>query len=326
MKSKGGRFTAISIRPLMALAVLALGLGISATAWARVARNALVLGPDPTAVTACGTLSGNSVIYQVKNNIATSSTGNCIVLSGNNSALDLHGFTITGPGLLSLGSGILVTGANDVVEGFNGFVTGFLVGVTDSGSNNNGDDINMTANGTGLVMSGTTSKWANLSVDSSTSNGILLNGCADECLVTDAFVHDNGGHGILVKSRSGGDGSTGSDGATVDVFVSNDNGGDGVHVGCLAGVCGPSNAVSVLDGFAGPAFGSGDPNSGRGVVIDSSEASSKEVISTVTATGNTIDLFDASSGCGTGNLWFDNTAGSSQAGLTPNPTCIPIAP
>jgi hypothetical protein len=318
MKSKGGRLTAISMRPLMALAVLALGLGISATAWARVAQNAPVNVPNPTAVTACGTLSGNSVLYRVKNNITTSSTGNCIVLSGNNSALDLHGFIITGPGLTSAGSGILVSGGNDVVEGFNGIVTGFLVGVTDSGANNNGDDINMTANGTGLVMSGTTSKWANLSVDSSTSNGILLNGCADECIVTDAFVHDNAGHGILVKS--------GSAGATVNLFVSNDNGGDGVHVGCLAGVCGPSSAVSVLDGFAGPAFGTGDPNSGRGVVLDASEASSKEVVSAVTATGNTIDLFDASSGCGTGNLWFDNTAGSSQAGLTPNPTCIPIAP
>ena len=72
--------------------VLAVALSVAATAWAKKGT-----GPDPTPVTACGTLSGTSVIYRVMNNIS-GSTGNCIVLSGNHSALDLHGFTITGPG------------------------------------------------------------------------------------------------------------------------------------------------------------------------------------------------------------------------------------
>jgi hypothetical protein len=293
--------------------VLAVALNVSVTAWAKNAT-----GPDPTAVTACGTLSGTSVIYQVMNNISTLSTGNCIVLSGHNSALDLHGFIITGPGGSSSGSGILVSGHNDVVEGLNGIVTGFSVGITDSGDSNNGDDINMTTNGTGLVISGNRSKWTNMSVDSSTFNGILVNG-GDDCVVSDFFSHDNGGHGILVKS---------SGGATVNLFVSNANGGDGVHVGCSSvDVCGGSSpGVSVLDGFAGPAFGAGTANGGNGVVLDASESGSGEQVSLITAKGNKIDLFDVSSGCGTGNLWFGNTADTSKAGVTPNPTCIPKTP
>jgi hypothetical protein len=296
---------------------LAIALSVSVTAWAKNGT-----GPDPTPVTTCGTLSGIGVIYRVMNNITTASTGNCIVLSGHNSALDLHGFTITGPGGSSAGSGILVSGHNELVEGFNSTVTGFLAGVTDSGDDDNGDDINMTTNGTGLVMSGSNSKWANMSVDSSTTNGILLKGCVD-CIAMDFFSHDNLGHGVLVKSGTEG---SGSDGSTVNLFVSNANGGDGVHVGCSVGVCGSSSGVAVLDGFAGPAFGAGTANSGNGIVLDASEANSREQVSANTATGNTIDLFDASSGCGTGNLWFDNTATTSQAGVTPNPTCIPKTP
>ena len=60
--------------------------------------------------------------------------------------------------------------------------------------------------------------------------------------------------------------------------------------------------------------------------MDATESGSKEQVSTVTATGNKIDLFDVSNNCGTGNLWFDNTADTSKAGSTSNPTCIPVTP
>ena len=316
MNSKFGRLP-IVVEALMVLAVLPFILTPSTTVWARPA-GALVAAA-PTGVTGCGTLSGNSLIYKLTKDITTSSTGNCIVLSGHNSVLDLHGFNVTGPGLSSSGSGVLVTGNNDLVEGFNSTVSGFLVGVTDSSSNSNGDDINMDGNGTGMVLNGSTSRWTNLNVGDSSSDGIRLNGCQDECSLIDAYSHDNGGNGILVKS---------SPGATITLFTSNSNAGDGVHIGCSSGTggCTASAGVAVLDGFAGPAFGFGQANNGNGVVLDATESGSKEQVSTVTATGNKIDLFDVSNNCGTGNLWVDNTADTSKAGSTSNPTCIPVTP
>src|ERR1019366_7090433 len=115
------------------LSIFALTVGLvftgSQAAWAKkppAPANAV----DPTSVTACGTLSGNNTIYQLTQNITTASTGNCIVLSGDNDTLNLQGYNITGPGAgTSTGSGISITGSTNVIEGFNTTISGFAVGV-----------------------------------------------------------------------------------------------------------------------------------------------------------------------------------------------------
>jgi hypothetical protein len=116
----------------IALFVFTVGglLTASGAAWAKSAHSLNTSeGPDPTAVTTCGTYNGTDTIYYLTGNIVTVSTGNCIILSGSNDALLLNGYTITGPGSSSsTGAGIKITGNTNVIEGFNAIVSGFGTG------------------------------------------------------------------------------------------------------------------------------------------------------------------------------------------------------
>ncbi len=309
-----------SLAPGLLVFAAVFALATPNPAWAK-RRKPAASGPDPTSVSACGTLSGNNVIYQVTADITTASTGTCITLSGNNSAFDLHGFTITGPGGSSNGSGIWVKGNLNVIEGLNGLVTGFKYGVTDTGNGTVGDDINLTDNGTGLFTSSTQStRWTNMEVAGNTSNGIYLYDCDDGCSITDFFAHDNGLDGVLVVD---------SENAKLDLFTATSNGGDGVHIGapCTSGYgCKRNSGVVVADGFAGIADMADPlgPNIGSGVVLDLSEAASQDKVTVIRATGNMIDLFDETTNCGSNpfNLWFNNEYDTSKAGSTLSPTCI----
>ncbi len=111
------------INHIAALFALSLGLVL-------IGRQAVWAGPspasegvDPTPISSCGTLSGNNTIYQLTQNINTSSTGNCIVLGGSDNTLDLQGFniTFTGAAGASKGAGLFIesTANEDVVEGSN---------------------------------------------------------------------------------------------------------------------------------------------------------------------------------------------------------------
>jgi hypothetical protein len=318
MRSTKG--TLRSLAPALLACAVVVALATPNRAWAKKPKVA-ASGPDPTSVSACGTLSGNNVIYQVTGDITTAITGTCLTLSGSNSALDLHGFTITGPGGSSTGSGIKVTGNYDLVEGLNGLVTGFKFGVTDSGTGTVGDDINLSENDTGLFTSNSHfDRWTNMELAGNTSNGIYLFDCDDGCSMTDFFTHDNGLNGVLVVD---------SNYAKLDLFTSTSNGGDGVHVGlpCTTGAgCKHDLGIVVTDGHSG-IFGAADPlgpNAGFGVVLDLSEAKAQDKIAVVQATGNMIDLFDETANCGSNpfNLWFNNEYDTSKAGATPSPTCI----
>ncbi len=270
----------------------------------------------PIAVSACGTLNGNNVVYQLSANITTATTGDCLILRGNHSALDLFGFTVTGPGASSHGSGIKVKGDNDLIEGLNGFVEGFKYGATDEGNSTVGDEINLDYDHTGLRLNGHTDSWNNMETAWSTTDGVVIEYCSDDCSVSDVFTHDNGGNGVTV---------TGSNGTRVLLFTATSNGGDGIHVGCMHFYCRDSG-VKVTDGYAGIGDASDPfgPNSVDGVVLDSSESRSRDQVSVVQATGNTIDLFDLTSNCGANpfNLWFDNLYDTSKAGSTTSPACI----
>lgn len=310
-----------SLVPALLVCAVVVALATPNRAWAKKAPKNAPSGPDPISVSACGTLSGNNIIYSVTADITTAATGNCLVLSGSNSALDLHGFTITGPGGSSTGSGIKVTGNYNLVEGLNGLVQGFKYGVTDSGDGTVGDDINLSSNGTGLFTSDSHfNTWTNMELAGNTTNGIYMYDCDDGCSMTDFFAHDNGLNGVLVVD---------SNYAKLDLFTSTSNGGDGVHVGlpCSSGGgCKHDIGIAVTDGFAGISGGPDPvgPNGGDGVVLDLSEAKAQDKVAVVQATGNMVDLFDATANCGSNpfNLWFNNEYDTSQAGATPSPVCI----
>ncbi len=291
----------------------------SQVAWAKVARP-FVGAVDPTNVSGCTTLSGNGTIYLLTQNITTTGTGNCIVVSGHDDTLDLQGFNITGPGDSSNGDGIRITGSENVIEGFNGTISGFAVGVYDVGANTAGDGINVESNTVGLEMAGSgeaTEIWTNFSADGNSEQGVYLKSCGDECSISDFDASNNGADGLLI---------TGSEGPRISIFTALDNGGDGVHVGCTSG-CGSNSEVKVGDAPIGitttPAISG---NAGDGVFLDASESSNQDQVYVMNSTGNGgIDLHDASSTCGN-NHWVHNNFGTSKAGSVTSPSCIPLSP
>jgi parallel beta-helix repeat protein len=306
--------------PALLVCAVALALAAPNPAWAK-KPNVAASGPDPTSVSACGTLSGNNVIYQLTANITSAATTTCITLSGSYSALDLHGFTIAGPGGSSNGSGIAVTGNYNLIEGLNGSVQGFKVGVTDTATGTVGDDINLRNNVTGLyTQSSHFNRWTNMEVAGNTGNGIYIYDCDDGCTVTDFFVHDNGLNGVLVVD---------SEYVKLDLFTATSNGADGVHIGLpcnLGGGCKHDLGIRVVDGYAGIADGTDPlgPNGNFGVALDLSEAKAQDQVTVVRASGNMIDLFDETANCGSNpfNLWYNNQYDLSKAGSTVSPTCI----
>ncbi|MGH7935044.1 MAG: hypothetical protein ACREQN_18030 [Candidatus Binataceae bacterium] len=275
------------------------------------AKNLASITGDPTPISSCGTLSAANTLYQLSADITTNTTGDCLVLLGSNIVLDLHNFNITGPGTsASNGAGIRVIGVNDVVEGFNGAVTDFKYGARDQGWGTSGEDLNLTGNGTGLYLNGDFGgKWSNLNLS---SNGVgALISRAHISLLEDFSAQSNAGDAVWVKD---------SDNVNVDFFDVESNGGNGIHVGCATNTpdCDNRNVV-VSNSYS-------DGNTSDGVLLDVTEVNSADRVMNNNASGNSgIDLNDASSSCG-GNYWFDNLAGTSEAGGSPSPACIPLNP
>lgn len=278
-----------------------------------------------TPITACGqTTSASGVIYKVTANLNQSSaSANCITLSGSNSTLDLNGFTIsfTGAAGTSTKAGVANSGGGNVIEGANSTIMGFAEGVLDTGDNTVGDSVNMFGNKIGLEMNGTSGEatqiWTNFSADTNTMQGVYINHCTDECTISDFDASGNGADGVLV---------TNSDGPRINIFTADSNGGAGVHAGCTSG-CGDNSRVKIFDspiGFpSGPAI---TGNAGDGVFLDATETGNMDQVffNNAGADGG-IDMHDASTTC-SNNLWVHNDWGTSKAGATSSPACIPNVP
>lgn len=305
--------------------MVAVFLGPSGTAWAKHRHSVrTAAGPDPTAVSACGTLSANNTIYYLTANLTETGDGTCITLSGSNSALLLYGWNITGPDTSSskpsTGYGIEITGTMDVVEGFDAIISGFLAGIYDNGTQILGDDVEFTGNVTGLLVgsSGHTHDWSNLGAYSNFGNGIWFDGCVDDCFVSDFATYENALDGLLVQ---------GTNGFNASVFVAIKNGSNGVEMG---GTDDESNTdAHLVDAFLTdiPYLYNDDAvggNTENGILLDSGETDDQ--VSTVYAAGNgngttSFDLYDENTTCGT-DLWYNNTFTTSRAGSTSSPTCI----
>ncbi len=308
---KRGLLTRIAVPGVSLLALVGLVLSGPQAAWAKHHSKDSEDGPDPTAVTACGTLSGGDTIYYLTADLTETGTGTCITLSGTGSALLLNGHTISGPGGSSTGDGIHITGTSDVIEGFNGTVQGFEIGIIDTGGGSVGDDFNVTDNVTGLELNSTaTTRFVNFSSFDNTGNGVLIDDCGEHCSVLDFSSTDNGANGVLIE---------GSTFPLADVFVTTGNTGAGVFVGGTG--TGPRNTHAVIaDAFTSAPVGVSD-NTSYGIVIGTSDATSNDFVTTVEADDNLIDLYDENSTCGD-DLWFNNSFTSSKAGTVTSPACI----
>ena len=307
----------------LGVSVLALAMGLVFTQAALAKTTKVQAGVDDPPVTSCGTLTASNTIYLVTQDISTSSTSDCIVLTGSDDTLDLqgHNITFTGAAGTSHGAGVKITGNTDVVDGFNGTVTGFAEGVLDNGDTTVGDDINFVSNAVGLQMTGNTGIWTNFFSANNTAQGVYLKNCGDECTVSDFQSLNNGGDGLLI---------TGSDGARAGLFVISGNSGNGVHVGCSSS-CGGEGGSRVRIGDAPTGFdfvgeAAIRSNTGDGVFLDKSESSgADQVFVTKTSDNGGFDVHDATSNCGN-NHWVHNDFGTANAGGTNNPVCIPNVP
>lgn len=327
---------------LLFVFTVGVALATSGNAWAKKAKS-LPAAISTVSISSCSAtaLTGTNTIYLVTQNLTeASASATCLTLGGTGNTLSLQGFDITGPGTVadlgtptcafagSTGNGIHVeTSANeDVIEGGGGEVSGFSVGVLDQGDNTSGDDVLTIGNGVGLKMNGgseATELWTNLDSSENAMQGIFVDSCGDECGASDFFTGNNCADGVLV---------TGSAGPRLNVFLSVDNGGAGVHVGCTSG-CGTNSSVKVGDapeGETGDTSPGVTGNAGDGIFLDASEASTGDRVFLINASGNHTtsgyDLHDASSTCGQ-NHWVTNTfnppTGTARAGTVSSPACIP---
>jgi hypothetical protein len=308
---KRGLLTRIAVPAVSLLALVGLVLSGPQAAWAKHHSKDSEDGPDPTAVSACGTLSGGDTIYYLTADLTETGTGTCITLSGTGSALLLNGFNITGPGATSTGDGIHITGTSDVIEGFNGTVQGFEIGIIDTGGGSVGDDFNVTDNVTGLELNSTaTTRFVNFSSFDNTGNGVLIDDCGEHCSVLDFSSNDNGANGVLIE---------GSTFPLADVFIATGNTDSGVQVGGT-GTSTRNTHTVIADAFTSSPVGVSD-NTSYGIVITTSDATSNDFVTTIEAADNLIDLYDENTTCGD-NLWFNNSFTSSKAGTATSPACI----
>ena len=304
---------------LLMLAVLVgLGLTGSQAAWAKGKLSQV----DPTTIAPCTsattTLAGSDIVYTLTASFSTTFTGTCIKVTGNDNLLVIGPqITISGAGA---GIGIDIEGSNNVINGRASTISGFATGVLDHGSNSLGDDLDFTGNGTGLKLTGSTLRWINLNSSSNTGAGIWLNGCTDECSVSDFFVSSNGGDGLLIDG--------GSPAASASLFISQDNTGNGVHVGSNSKDT--INGKVVIDDAALAEIDADNNNGLDGVFLDVSESGAIDKVTGIISDMNGgIDMHDATTNCGTSghfNLWSSLSFGTSKAGATSSPVCIPNLP
>ena len=313
-------------RGLLMLAIL-MGVGLigSQGAWAK---NAKLQQVDPTTIAPCTSattnLAGSNIIYTLTTSFSTTFTGICIKVTGNNNLLILDSsVTISGPGS---GIGIDIEGNNNTINGRAGTISGFATGVLDDGKGTLGDDLDLTGNVTGLKLTGHTVRWLNVAAFSNTGNGIWISGCSGQdssqtagCTITDFFTGNNGLDGLLINN--------GSDGATAALFISTGNTGNGVHVGGPLGGAGNSEVVIDDAAVESPTIGA---NGLDGIFLDASENGAADTVTGIIAGNNGgIDLHDATTNCGSSghfNLWSSLSFGTSKAGATTSPVCIPQLP
>jgi len=192
----------------------------------------------PTAINVCGTISapGN---YAVTKNLTAS--GDCLVLTVNNIALDLQGHKITGDG-----SGSAVTdGGNSIayIIVANGKISNFETGINLSTDSDQTADLilNMTVTSNaadGIDIRGRDNNLSNVIANNNGGNGIVQGECCDSLFNLEAS--GNQGDGINLSSEdyvlnvtangNAGNGVSGESDSFVINSIANKNSGNGIEL------------------------------------------------------------------------------------------------
>jgi hypothetical protein len=153
---------------------------------------------------ACGVVISTSGCYNMTTNlVATSNSGDCILITAANVYLNLTGVSITGTGSASTGNGIHVTGAGATIV--NGDVSGFNIGILADAwvrleapdvQDNNSDGIQLSSAASSKIVGGTS--------NFNGGNGVTINGSNAYSLIGFG-AYSNAGNGIAVSTSNSGE-------------------------------------------------------------------------------------------------------------------------
>jgi hypothetical protein len=162
-------------------------------------------GAFATDITACGTLSSANTIYDMINDITFNTTGTCISITGTNTTLNGHGYSIIGNYSASSTTAISIpTGANSrYVNDVNilNFNTG--INVASSSQYNAINNVNVSnSKTTGINLAYANSNVSNSRVYGTVGTGIILDNNGNK--LTNITVFNNTIYGISLTGGSSG--------------------------------------------------------------------------------------------------------------------------
>ncbi|HEY9158464.1 right-handed parallel beta-helix repeat-containing protein [Candidatus Binatus sp.] len=247
-------------------------------------------------IAVCGCTITKAGTYTVTADLSSgqglTAAGDCIAIKASNAILDVHEYSVTGPGLgTSTGAGIdvLKSSSGAFIEGGGSVSSGWKYGLEVQGKNTISDWVEPDGNVVGIFLNGAT--------------GANINNF-------DAI--DNSVYGVWIQ---------GGKGNQVNAFASGSNTGTGVYIGChdddthgtkCAGVK-PSSGNRIYDFNA-------ESNGDAGIVIDLGNEGN--VITDVHISGNAggVDSIDENPSCGT-DQWIQERT-TTVFGVT-SQSCIP---
>lgn len=248
-----------------------------------------------TSIAACGCTITGAGTYTVTTNLSSAqgltAAGDCIAIKASNVVLNVHHFSVTGPGTgTSTGAGIdvLKSSSGTFIEGGESKPSGWKYGLEVQGKN-------------------TISDWLEPSFN---VVGIFLNG-ATGANINDFSINHNSVYGVWIRSGKGNQ---------VNCFGSGSNTGTGVYIGCHADNTRGTTCPGVKPSSGNRIYDFNSTNNGdAGVVIDVGNGGN--VLSDLTISGNLggTDSIDENPSCGT-DQWINEA--TDTFGVT-NQGCIP---
>jgi hypothetical protein len=191
-----------------------------------------------TNITACGTINtaGNYVLTK-----SLKATGNCLIVTVSNVAIDLHKHSLTGNGT---GAGITDDGNNVAfIVIANGKISHFTTGIDLSTETDQTSDLILNVNasgnsGDGVHIAGRDNNLMNVTAGKNGGNGIELGRCCDSLYKVTA--NENSGNGLsfdsedyllnVTSNSNSGNGVSGGFDALVVNSVANKNSGNGLEL------------------------------------------------------------------------------------------------
>ena len=310
---------------------------------------AIILAATPAAaakackktINSCGCVAKKPGHYVLGSDLTSSSTSaDCLTISGTHVSLDMAGHQMTGPGGAATGAGIhvLASGNGAFIDGVNQKIAGFGIGILVEASDvvmafvlldsNAQFGLKIDGGSRNSIYNSSTGKRSDATTGNGTAGVLINNGTGN--LIDDIEAAHNASYGIEISGGSNNaihdsDGDSngiygiwinGSNGNRVVFSTGNFNAGLGLYIGC-APTGGPASPCpSLVTGSSNLVDHSDfNSNTNKGLGVDAGNLANQIGLNNIKSNGST-DAADENTNCGT-NLWFlDNI------GKPPGQACI----